>query len=138
MKSLDLAEQLTQGVTAPLERAGLSLLIGLFGLWDRVDVVPRWYAWPAQGAPEYAVVRWDRVADDADRGAVPMSPGERAVLLIAASLADGYRVDLASCLPAIDSTHMAALTMALYTLKSAGFDDTARLRHLALIGQADR
>lgn len=138
MGNLDLAEQLTRGVTAPLERAGLSLLLGLIGVWDRLDVVPRWYAWPAKGAPDYAVVRWDRVADDADRGAVPLSPGERAVLLIAASLANGYRVDLGAALPSVDSSHAAGLILALYTLNTSSFDDTARLRHLALAGQDDR
>lgn len=138
MSSLNLLDQLLNGVRAPLERAGLSLLVGLAGLWDRVDVVPRWYAWPAKGAPDFAVVRWDRLADDADRGAVPMSPGERAVLLIAASLADGYRVDLASVLPALDSGHMSGLQLALYMINTTGLDQNAHLRHMALAGQADR
>lgn len=139
MNALDLADQLVRGARAPLHRAALTLLLGLTGLYDRVDVVGRWYHWPIAAAPRYAVVKWERVAADADRGRVPMSPGERSVLLVAASLADGHRVDLAATLPLIDDAHAANLVLAIATLRTVAPElDPRALGHLALNGQADR
>lgn len=121
MTNLDLAAALVNSARAPLARAAVALLLQLYGLFDRVDVVDRWYT--RHNAPRpggelvdlVVVVDWHQVADDADRGAVPMSDGERAVLLVAASLAVGYRVDLASALPLLDSTHAAGLIAAVHS-----------------------
>lgn len=141
MNTPTLAELLERGHRAPLARAALSLLLGLFGLWDRVDVVERWYEQHAErGAhPSFALVRWHVVAADADRGdVVPMSPGERAVLLLAASLATGHRVDLAELLPLLDDTHGATLTMAVYSALRGRDPVTSEWDGLRFAGQEDR
>lgn len=139
MKNLELADAVVRGARSPLHRAAVTLLIGLAGLYDRVDVCGRWYHWPIAAAPRHAVVLWDKVAADAERGRVPMSDGERAVLLIAASLGDGYRVDLASLLPLVDDGHAANLLLALYTVKTVTPElDPRALGHLRFAGQADR
>lgn len=141
MSSLDLCALLGRSSRAPLVRAALSLLIGLYGLYDRSDAVARWYRiHPERGAhPAFAEVLWDVIASDADRGdQVPMSDGERAVLLLAASLATGYRVDLARLLPLLDDTHAAALTMAVYSALRGRDAITSEWSALAFAGQEDR
>lgn len=140
MTSLDLAARLERGTRAELQRAALSLLLALHHLFDRVDVLERWYEQhQAQGNhPAFAVVRWERVAADADRSAVPMSPGERAVLLFAASLACGHRIDLAELLPHMDSVHAAGLTVALYSALRGRDAVTSEWSEIRFAGQDDR
>lgn len=141
MRNPTLAELLERGARAPLARAGVLLLVGLYGLFDRADVLDRWYTrHDERGAhPAFALVRWDAVAADADRlDHVPMSPGERAVLLLAASLADGYRVDLASLLPLLDDQHAATLITAVYSTLRARDPLTYQWDELRHAGAADR
>lgn len=142
MTNLDLAAALVNSARAPLARAAVALLLQLYGLFDRVDVVDRWYT--RHNAPRpggelvdlVVVVDWHQVADDADRGAVPMSDGERAVLLVAASLAVGYRVDLASALPLLDSTHAAGLIAAVHSAVTGR--DPIGTSYERFAGQEDR
>lgn len=135
LNDLDLAEALTRGARAPLARAAVALLLQLFGFYDRADLVDRWYRRRIDGR---MLVDWHQVADDADTMAVPMSDGERAVLLLAASLAVGYRVDLASALGQIDDQHGAALIMAVYSVKATRDPLTGAWDELRFAGQDDR
>lgn len=140
MDALDLAAALERGTRAPLHRAALALLLSLTHLYDRVDVVARWYTFPAGPGTPFGFVQWATVAADADRGVVPMSTGERAVTLLAASLADGHRVDLAELLPLLDDPHAADLIMAVHAVVS-GRDPVApaqRNGHERFAGQVDR
>lgn len=140
MKSPTLAALLERGTRAPLVRAALTVLLSLWGLYDRQDVTARWYdIHPERGAhPSFALVRWDVVASDADRGTIPMSTGERAALLLAASLASGHRVDLAELLPLVDEERYATLTMALYSILRRRDPVTSAWDELRFAGQADR
>lgn len=135
-----LGQLLERGHRAPLARAALILLLSLHTLWDRVDVLGRWYdVHPELGAhPAFAVVRWDQVAADADRGGVPMSPGERAVLLLAASMGAGHRVDLAELLPFMDEGHGTGVVMALYSVLRGRDPITSEWDSIRFAGQEDR
>lgn len=138
-----LGQLLERGTRARLVRAGLAVLLSLHGLWDRADVVDRWYVvHPEQGAhPAFALVLWDQVAADADRGMTDragISTGERAALLLAASLAAGYRVDLAELLPLVDDHLYATFTAALYSTLRGRDPVTGQWDELRFAGQDDR
>lgn len=113
--ALDLAERLTAGARTPDQRAALSLLLALPYVYARSDAAERWYG-QTPGNPPF--VRWDRVAADVDSGAVPVSPGERAALVLAASIAGRRPVVLAEVLPLLDDGLAAGLVVALHTLVS--------------------
>lgn len=138
--TMELATLLERGTRAPLARAALIVLLSLHGLWDRYDVVERWYQrHDERGAhPAFAKILWDQVAADADRGAVPMSTGERAALLLAASLASGHRVDLAELLPLIDDGLFATLTTGLYSVLRRRDPVTSEWDSIRFAGQEDR
>lgn len=135
MHHLDLAERLTAGARTPEQRAALSLLLGLPHLFARTDVTSRWYD-DTLAAAHPPLVRWDRIAADADRGLVPMSTGERAALLLAASIAGRHPVVLAEVLPLLDDALAAGLVVALHTLVTR--PATPAADHLRFAGQADR
>lgn len=143
MNQPNLATLLERGTRAPLLRAALTVLFSLNGLWDREDVVPRWYdVYPERGShPSFAVVRWDQVAADADRahtGRALISTGERAALLLAASLGCGHRVDLAELLPLLDDGLYATFTTGLYSALRGRDAVTGQWDELRYAGQADR
>lgn len=137
MTTLGIMEALTNGARSPFHRAAVFLLCGLAGLFDRTDVMRRWY--DVSPSRRVATVRWDVIAADADAdaGPIPMSTGERAVLLLAASLADGYRVDLGYVLPFIDTTHAGNLIAAVHMLCQPDQVDPRALAHAAMTGQDD-
>lgn len=131
--ALDLAEQLTAGARTPEQRAALSLLLGLPYVYARADAAERWYG-QTPGNPPY--VRWDRVAADIDSGAVPVSRGERAALVLAASIAGRRPVVLAEVLPMLDDGLAAALVMALHSLVAP--ISTPAPDHVRFTGAEDR
>lgn len=140
MTALDLAALLERGARDPLQRAALALLLGIVGVYDRIDVADRWYKIHPEFGPHapFGEVLWHRVAADADRGLVPLSPGERAVLLLAASLAVGHRVDLAELLPLLDDQHAAGLVVGIHSLLRPRDPITSEWDAVRFAGQGDR
>ena len=67
----------------------------------------------ADGQP-FAVIRWNAAVWALDNGHLPCSTSERAVLLIAASLAEpGITVSLRECLGSLDRRNIALVTAAV-------------------------
>jgi hypothetical protein len=67
----------------------------------------------ADGQP-FAVIRWNAALTALERGCMPCSTSERAVLLIAASLAEpGITVSLRECLGSLDRRNIALVTAAI-------------------------
>ena len=67
----------------------------------------------ADGQP-FAVIRWNAALTALERGCLPCSTSERAVLLIAASLAEpGITVSLRECLGSLDRRNIALVTAAI-------------------------
>ena len=67
----------------------------------------------ADGQP-FAVIRWNAALTALERGCMPCSTSERAVLLIAASLAEpGVTVSLRECLGSLDRRNIALVTAAI-------------------------
>ena len=67
----------------------------------------------ADGQP-FAVIRWNAALTALERGCMPCSASERAVLLIAASLAEpGITVSLRECLGSLDRRNIALVTAAI-------------------------
>jgi hypothetical protein len=62
----------------------------------------------------FAVIRWNAAVTALERGCLPCSASERAVLLIAASLAEpGITVSLRECLGSLDRRNIALVTAAI-------------------------
>jgi hypothetical protein len=62
----------------------------------------------------FAVIRWNAAVTALERGCLPCSTSERAVLLIAASLAEpGITVSLRECLGSLDRRNIALVTAAI-------------------------
>jgi hypothetical protein len=67
----------------------------------------------ADGQP-FAVIRWNAALTALERGCMPCSTSERAILLIAASLAEpGITVSLRECLGSLDRRNIALVTAAI-------------------------
>ena len=63
----------------------------------------------------FAVIRWNAALTALERGCLPCSTSERAVLLIAASLAEpGITVSLRECLGSLDRRNIALVTAAIH------------------------
>jgi hypothetical protein len=61
----------------------------------------------------FAVIRWNAAVWAMEHGHLPCSGSERAVLLIAASLAEGIPVSLRDCLGSLDRRNIALITGAI-------------------------
>jgi hypothetical protein len=61
----------------------------------------------------FAVIRWNAAVWALEHGHLPCSGSERAVLLIAASLAEGIPVSLRDCLGSLDRRNIALVTAAI-------------------------
>lgn len=61
----------------------------------------------------FAVIRWNAVVWALENGHLPCTGSERAVLLIAASLAEGIPVSLRECLGSLDRRNIALVTAAV-------------------------
>lgn len=69
---------------------------------------------PAAGGQPFAVIRWNAAVTALETGRLALSSSERAVLLIAASLAEpGVRVSLRECLGSLDRRNIALVTAAV-------------------------
>ena len=67
----------------------------------------------ADGQP-FAVIRWNAALTALERGCMPCSTSERAILLIAASLAEpGITASLRECLGSLDRRNIALVTAAI-------------------------
>lgn len=67
----------------------------------------------ADGQP-FAVIRWNAAVTALENGHLPCSTSERAVLLIAASLAEpGIMISLRDCLGSLDRRNIALVTSAV-------------------------
>jgi hypothetical protein len=60
-----------------------------------------------------AVIRWNAAVHALESGRLPCSGSERAVLLIAASLAEGIPVSLRDCLGSLDHRNITLVTAAI-------------------------
>lgn len=137
MEHLDLIGRLTGGARGREHRAAIILLTNLLYVVGRVDVVDRWYRPVDPDQPAgLLVVDWPRVLDDVDAHAVPLSPGERAALRVAASMAVGAPADLRALFRNLDQYVAAAVIAALYTM--SGRDVDLVNDHARLAGQVDR
>jgi hypothetical protein len=65
------------------------------------------------GGQPFAVIRWNAAVAALENGCLPCSTSERAVLLIAASLAEGIPVSLRECLGSLDRRNIALVTAAV-------------------------
>ena len=63
----------------------------------------------------FAVIRWNAAVTALENGYLPCTGSERAVLLIAASLAEGIPVSLRDCLGSLDRRNIALVTDAITT-----------------------
>ncbi len=66
----------------------------------------------ADGQP-FAVIRWNAALYALENGHLPCSSSERAVLLVAASLAEGTPVSLRDCLGSLDRRNITLVTDAI-------------------------
>jgi hypothetical protein len=61
----------------------------------------------------FAVIRWNAAVTALELGCLPCTGSEKAVLLIAASLAEGIPVSLRDCLGSLDRRNIALVTAAI-------------------------
>lgn len=109
----DLARSLVAGADG--ERgtlAALSLIFRLpFAPWAREDIRARYIT---EWTPTRAIVLWPVLHHDATQGTLPVSRGERALFVVACSIADERCVvQLATALPALDEQLRAAIAPAM-------------------------
>ena len=70
---------------------------------------------PVTDGQPFAVIRWNAALRALEHGRLPCSGSERAVLMIAASLAEGTPVSLRDCLGNLDRRNLALVTGAITT-----------------------
>lgn len=132
------AARLASGARSIPSRAALVVLTSTPFLYDRSDVVKRWYYPAAPGEDGPLAVDWNTAAADVRSGDVPVSDGERAVVLLAASIAGVGTVNLATVFRHLDRDNAAALLSAFAALAGDGAPVGLNLTHYGLHGQADR
>ena len=96
--------------------AGTGLLIDSGAFLHRADFTSRFTGTAAStsdGAALTAWTDWEAIAAALDRGQLPASSGERAVLRIAASLAAGTPVSLCDTVTSLDQRNLALVTTAI-------------------------
>ena len=70
---------------------------------------------PVAGGQPFAVIRWNAAVTALEPGCLHATGSERAVLLIAASIAGGTPVSLRDCLGSLDRRNIALVTDAITT-----------------------
>jgi hypothetical protein len=92
-------------------QAGTGLLIDSGAFLHREDFAR--YTETARGVTLMAWIDWDAAVTALDSGHLPASSGEKAVLRLAASLANGNPVSLGDTVPSLDRRNMTLLTTAI-------------------------
>jgi hypothetical protein len=101
----------------PLE-AGVALLIANGTFLHRDDFTSRFIDHGTSNGTAMAAIDWDAAATALTSGGLPCSGGERRLLLLSASLADGIPVDLRDAVTGLDDDNIARLVTAI--LHAAG------------------
>lgn len=96
----------------PLE-AGVSLLIGSGAFLHRSDFTSRFIEHATSSGVAMAAIDWEAAVTALTRGELPCAGGERRVLLLSASLADGIPVDLRNAATGIDDRNIQRLITAI-------------------------
>lgn len=109
-----LTAALCASATDPAERAAVTILTGLpHKLFARPDIRAHFYE-ECEGPIRVAVVGWSGLYRDIIAGQVPLSRGERRMLLVACSMATvGLPVSLAELLTGLDAPNTALLVTAV-------------------------
>ena len=118
----DLAEALRAGADGiGALQAGTGLLIDHATFLDRQDFTSR-FVWQAvsasDGVTAVASIDWQAAITALDTGGLACSGGERRMLKLAASLADGIPVDLRDTVTGLDQRNMSLLVSAI--LRASG------------------
>ena len=112
------AEDLTAALRAcaaglyPLE-AGVALLIANGTFLHRGDFTSRFIDHGTSNGTAMAAIDWDTAITALRAGELPCSGGERRVLLLSASLADGIPVDLRDAATGLDDRNIQRLVTAI-------------------------
>lgn len=96
----------------PLE-AGVALLTGSGAFLHRCDFAGRFIQHGTSGGTAMAAVDWDAAITALNAGELPCSGGERRILKLSASLADGTPVDLRDAVTGLDARNVERLISAI-------------------------
>jgi len=96
----------------PLE-AGTQLLISNGTFLRRGDFTTRFITRCTSGGTPMAAIDWDAAITALNSGDLPCSGGERRILLLSASLADGIPVDLRDTVTGLDDRNTVLLLTAI-------------------------
>ena len=96
----------------PLE-AGVSLLISNGTFLQRDDFTSRFIRHGTTCGTPTAAIDWDAAITALQAGELPCSGGERRILLLSASLADGIPVGLGDTVTGIDDANISRLLTAI-------------------------
>ncbi len=96
----------------PLE-AGVSLLISSGTFLHRSDFAGRFIEHATSNSVPMAAIDWESAITALSRGELPCSGGERRLLTLSASLADGIPVDLRDAATALDDRNIQRLVTAI-------------------------
>jgi hypothetical protein len=107
-----LLEDTAAGMLADTAAAGLIIAHGHFLHDPAFRRIIAAGASVTDGQP-FAVIRWNAALWALEHGRLPCSGSERAVLLIAASLAEGIPVSLRDCLGSLDRRNITLVTDAI-------------------------
>lgn len=100
------------GGLLPLE-AGVSLLISNGTFLQRDDFTSRFIQHGTTCGTPTAAIDWDAAITALQAGELPCSGGERRILLLSASLADGTPVGLGDTVTGIDDANISRLLTAI-------------------------
>jgi hypothetical protein len=97
------------------EEAGTELLIGHGGILHRDDFTPFVHTGTSisDGTTLMAWIDWHAVLSALQHGQLPACGGERRILRLAASLAEGFPVSLRDTLPGLDNRNLKLLIAAI-------------------------
>ncbi len=96
----------------PLE-AGVSLLISSGAFLHRSDFTGRFIEHATGSGVAMAAIDWEAAVTALSRGELPCSGGERRLLKLSASLADGVPVDLRDAATGLDDRNIQRLVTAI-------------------------
>ena len=96
----------------PLE-AGTELLVGNGTFLRRGDFTTRFITRGTSGGTPMAAIDWDAAITTLASGGLPCSGGERRMLLLSASLANGNPVNLQDAVTGLDRSNIARLVTAI-------------------------
>ncbi len=96
----------------PLE-AGVALLISNGTFLHRGDFTSRFIDHGTSGGTVMAAIDWDAAVAALQSGGLPCSGGERRLLMLSASLADGIPVDLRDAVTGLDDDNIGRLVAAI-------------------------